>query len=521
MQDLFLALDTLTDKVAGEPLNRPSALRVARRALLARIDPGMDRLARLSFLEGVAVGNLGVHIQPGKWMMKGDRGFKDAAQYFKNLNPAWTSKSNQGFFDAAMSGVESVLGKGERGNAQATRMFGSDIDAIVSDHMQGVQSYSGNRVKPVFYEVGLTLLSPNEIEGLQDGTTTPATAGIKGAIRGKFASRAKTLLNMYKTREKGLGKRIDPTTTEGRPTPGLEGEGLVTNPLYLELRKPSSPLANELRKILKEMAKATGAVRAEIYSAYLDFIKGGAFGSTGGGSILPRGWALEVGKAVGKSENQVRDAVKYVDKWLVENANSHRLWDKLRKLAEHIGAIGQLGLSSRMAKQASDDMISEWLAAELDACDCEDEDEDEPEDEILGVNKEVGGPPMSFTVGDVPGAAGGGYRFSAEAVAARWVEKSADGSIYDQLKAPLERDGTVYIDFDGEPTHFTLRMGQVPMQAVESWLKRDLGSFKLTPSRGRSRDKAMFTISFKSPLRQNKGEQVESPLEISLKLKRA
>ena len=427
MQDLFLALDTLTRKAAREDITTPSALRVARRVLLARIDPAMDRLARLSFLEGVAVGNLGVNLKPGTWIWKGNAGWKDAEKYFKDLNPAWMSKSNQGFFEAARSGVGAVLGHGAAGDGKATVMFGSDIDAIVSDHMQGVQPFSGNRIKPVFYEVGLTLLGPNEVEGLQDGETTPSTAGIRGAIRQKFKARTKTLVSMYKAREKQMGQRLSPTTKDNRPLPGLEGEGLVMNPLYQELRKPSSPLADKIRGILKVMAQKTGKIRAEIFAAYLDLIKGQAFGATSGGNILPRGWATEVGEATGKPENQVRDAVKYVNKWLIANAQKHPLWKKLKQLAAHIGAIGELGLASRFAKTAEfDSMFSEWLAAEHDACGCEDEDDLDDDLEILGEQtKTVGKGPFTLTTVKFPEAPRGGYRHATvQKVADRWSAKT-------------------------------------------------------------------------------------------------
>lgn len=406
MQDLFLALDGLMRKASGAPLDRPSASRVAYRVFLARSDAAMDRLARLSFLEGVAAGNLGVSLKPGKWVMKGNSGWKEAEKHFKNLAPEWTSKSNQGFWDAAVSGVEAVLGRGATGDNQAMRMFGNTIESIVSDHMLGMQPYSGAAIKPVFYEVGLTLLSPREVEGIQEGEVTPATSGIKGAIRNKFKARTKSLISMYKRREKSLGKRVDPTRSDSRPIPDM-GSGNVLNPLLKELRKRNSPVADRIRELLKEMVRRKmRKSTSEVWDAYLDFIKGQAFGATAQGSILPQAWAKDLAKITGKKESAVRMAVKRAQEWLVKNAQKSPLFPKLEKLVSKIEGVGQLGYAGRTANSVDvGEIFADWL--ELEGCACE------GDGEVIGeTTKTYDAGPFEVQTVKYPSAPRGGYRFS-------------------------------------------------------------------------------------------------------------
>lgn len=502
MQDLLLALDRLLKKSATDGQNRPSVARVAYRALLARIDPGMDLLARLSFLEGVATSQ-GESIKPGQWMMKGRRGFKEAQKVFPNLHPEWGATQNSGFFQAAIQGLKA---KGLiPDDATATRLYGSTIDAIVSDFMQGVNPVTGGRVKPVFYEVGLTLLSPSEIEGLAEGALRPTASGIRGAIAKKFYARGLDIFRAHK-RKVQQRKRVPPTVSWGT-SPELEGDGaLVSNALFAELRKRSSPIADRIRETLKQMVhKGMKGEAAESFAVFLDTIKGHAQLPTSGGKVLPGGWAKEVAKATGKNENAVRNNVNRALKWLEKNGRKSSLFPRLKKLVDRIESVGALGMGARTAGElTADEVFSEWIATEL---------------EMLGeVTRQHDIGPFSLTTVKYPDAPRGGYRFSVEAVADRF-EKRAD-QVLDQLKKPLERDAKLFLDLDGEPTHFVLRKGAVPMKTVEAFLKRNLGSYTMKPARSRGRGKAMFTVAFASRLPHDKGERVEAPLEIELKLKK-
>jgi len=392
MQDLFLALDNVLRRCASEPRTRPSALRVASRVLQARIDLGMDLLARVSFLEGVAWSE-NKSMKPGTWVRKGRAGRKEAEKYFGKLNPAWTSNQNSGFFNAAIIGVRRRLGDDD----DAQRKYGRTPEEVAGDFAFGYFPIAKKR-QPTFFEVGKTLLKPAEVEGVHEGTTTPATPGITGAIAKKFTQRA---ADFVRSEEGGKKKqetfqRVSPRTESvyerQRGAPDL-------NPLYLELRKHHSPKADKIREILKSMVRQSGRrVEADIFCAYLDYIKGSGRTTTPTGRGEPEGFLKDLVEITGKPKAQVTNSIKKMKQWLVENAQkTGALWKNLQSLVSDIEVLGEPGWATRRATEDEDleEVLAEWLKIE---------------EELLSGDRTVNVGPLSITIGDFPGAGAGAYK---------------------------------------------------------------------------------------------------------------
>lgn len=421
MQDLFLVLENLRRRLASEPRTRPSALRVASRVLWARVDLGMDKLARLSFLEGVAWSE-NKRMKPGTWVRKGRAGWKEAEKYFGKLNPAWSSNQNSGFFSAAVIGCKRRLGDAD----DAQRRYGRTPEEVASDFAFGYFPIAGER-QPTFFEVGKTLLKPAEVEGVHEGTTTPATPGITGAIAKKFQQRAADFVRHEeggKTKQETF-RRVTPRTEmvyeRQKGAPDL-------NPLYLELRKHHSPKAEQIRKILKKMVRRSGKrIAAEIFVAYLDYIKGAGRSGTPTGRADPEGFLADLVEITGKPKAQVSNSVKEMKKWLAENApKMGPLFEQLKKLVSDIEILGEPGWATRRAEEEDDpeEILAEWLKIE---------------EELLSGDRTVNVGPLAITIGDFPGAGAGAYKHALSEVIKLAYENP--GEVRDAL-LPLIKEAT-------------------------------------------------------------------------------
>jgi len=381
----------------------------------------MDKLARLSFLEGVAWSE-NKRMKPGTWVRKGRAGWKEAEKYFGKLNPAWSSSQNSGFFNAAIIGVKRRLGDAD----EAQRKYGRTPEEVASDFAFGYFPIAGER-QPTFFEVGKTLLRPAEVEGVHEGTTTPATPGITGAIAKKFQQRAADFVRHEEggEKKKETFKRVTPRTEmvyeRQRGAPDL-------NPLYLELRKHHSPKADKIREIIKKMVLLSGRkVAAEIFIAYLDYIKGSGRTTTPTGQAEPEGFIMDLVEITGKPKAQVSNSIKGMKKWLRENApKMGSLWDKLTKLVSDIEVLGEPGWATRRAEEEDDpeEILAEWLKIE---------------EELLSGDRTVQVGPLAITIGDFPGAGAGAYKHALSEVIR--VAYENPGAVRDALM-PLITEAT-------------------------------------------------------------------------------
>lgn len=376
--------------------------------MMARVDRGMDLLARLSILEGAA------GVKPGKWAWRGPAGAREAQKYFPGLHPSWTARDNQGVFLAAVRSLERFVGDATK----STRIFGNTAEGMASDYMMGTQPVTGNRVKPVFYEVGLTIKG-SDLEDLSNGKFLPKNAA--GKVAWKFSQRAKDVVRTQKQRHQQQ-TRIDPFMVDDRPLPEVEEADI--NPLYRELRNPGSPKGDKIREILKQMVRKNTRAKAsaEIFIAYLDYIKNVGVGPTEKHRGLPKGYLMDLSKITGKANQQIRVAIRDMEKWLVENApKMGRLWDDLRKLVADVEVYGELGYGQRPSffpgeKSASRcrfaselEMLADWMTqeeSEREACGCPHDDEVTAEQ-----TRTVDAGPLTLTMVRYPDAPRGGYRF--------------------------------------------------------------------------------------------------------------
>jgi hypothetical protein len=149
--------------------NQASVNAVARiylRAMLVRQAAwNMDMLARLSVLEGAA------GVPPGKWIASRERGFAAANDHFgPNLAVAWTSASDRGLYDHAVSVANHAL----RNSASM------DGDELVQELITYSTSSSGPKRQKVFYSIGENLRAHDR--ELSDGKITPESPLVRGRL---------------------------------------------------------------------------------------------------------------------------------------------------------------------------------------------------------------------------------------------------------------------------------------------------------------------------------------------------
>lgn len=394
MQDLFLALDRFIREAAQAPSTSPSTARLARQVLQARISSGYDWAARLSFLEGVAAGE-GAAMRPGRWWLRGTAGAREAQKYFGQLNDAWTTKRDSGIYNKAVLTVERYLGGSDEGWQSARG--GKSAEDVVNDLLMGISPVTGNKHKPTFYEVGLTLLSPAEREALHEGTLLPRAIG--GGVASKFRQRTVQVL-------RGLPQHDPTETPEGRMRPDLDRPVEIINPLFRALRESHNPRAEKVREMLKQIARTKGGLKADIFIEYLDYIKGEARTPTPGGSADPSGTVRDLEKITGRPSTQISSALKSMKRYVIEEGKKN---ERLKGLIADLMVLG--GTARRAAEYAAcDDVLAEWGEWEGAYLEALGMDDGEYKAENIRT-VDVGG--LQFAIAKYPGAAAGAYKHAA------------------------------------------------------------------------------------------------------------
>lgn len=394
MQDLFLAFDYFIREAAQDPLTSPSTARLARRVLQARISSGYDWAARLSFLEGVAAGE-GAAVKPGRWWLRGTAGAKEAQKYFGQLNDVWTAKRDSGIYNKAVKTVERYLGGSGEGYQSARG--GKSGEDIVNDLLMGISPVTGDKHKPTFYEIGLTLLSPAEREALHEGKLLPSAIG--GGLTAKFRQRAVQIL-------RGLPSHAPTETPEGAIRRDIDRPAEIVNPLFRALRESHNPRAEKVREMLKQIAKTKGGVKADIFIEYLDYIKGEARTPTPGGSADPSGTVRDLEKITGRKRSQISAALKEMKQYVIEKGKKN---ERLKSL---IADIMELGGTGRRATEhaACDEVLADWGECEGAYLEALGMDDGEYKAENIRT-VDVGG--LQFAIAKYPGAAAGAYKHAA------------------------------------------------------------------------------------------------------------
>lgn len=116
--------------------SRTASTRVAKRFLLASLEGQMDLILRASFLEGAA------GVRPGAWM-KSPANFRQWAEIFPDLHPAWTSKQDSGAYRTLLK--------------QARHQVGGDGDDLLQSLITGL-ALDGSVGKSGSYETGRVLV---------------------------------------------------------------------------------------------------------------------------------------------------------------------------------------------------------------------------------------------------------------------------------------------------------------------------------------------------------------------------
>ena len=226
-----------------DPRQTPSPARLAasltrtvlRRALLNHLGAwSTDMLARLSVLEGAA------GVAPGTWLVKRERGFGDALNHFgPNLAPAWTSATDQGVYDKAVSAARRSL----------QDVSSMDADDLVQEMMLGSNSAASPRRSRLFYSVGEQLRKFEH--DLGTGVIAPSNSKIKGTIEHWVRGQARDVLRSSQERKTEALPRVETYGVHSRGPGGLSHDQR-DNLLLLALQSPGGP-GNEIRHAIDSL----------------------------------------------------------------------------------------------------------------------------------------------------------------------------------------------------------------------------------------------------------------------------
>jgi len=224
-----------------ENMAQQVARQVASRFLLESVSRiagfSMDMFARLSILEGAA------GVRPGMWLNSNAAGFGDALEHFgPNLASAWTTTTNQGVYDKALSAASRVLS----GSSQ------TDAGDLVQDMIVNSTRASGPDRTRVFYTVGKKLGSFKNQLG--KGDITPRDSKVLGTIERWVRQAALTEIKTLRSRSTqsfapGTEQGYDPTRSQGA---GVLDEDKRQLLMLLALQSPGGP-GVEVRRIVDRL----------------------------------------------------------------------------------------------------------------------------------------------------------------------------------------------------------------------------------------------------------------------------
>lgn len=207
------------------------ATRYIRAVCVRQAAWNMDMLARLSVLEGAA------GVTPGKWIAQRERGFASALEHFgPNLAAAWTSATDRGLYDQAVSVANHAL----RDTASM------DGEELVQELITHSTSAAGPKRQRVFYSIG-EILRSHEAD-LLSGKIIPQSPLVRGNISRWVENAARDVLTSW--REKNVRPfSSQPGATGPHPATHSISDDERDNLLLLALQSPGGS-GSELRRII-------------------------------------------------------------------------------------------------------------------------------------------------------------------------------------------------------------------------------------------------------------------------------
>lgn len=428
MRALLFALDGILKKADQAPTTVPSRFRVAHRYLLARLGAEYDMLARLSVLEGVAAEQ---GISPGTWVKLGARrGMQEASAYFGNLHPSWTKTGESGLLKRAEMGVNMILGEAGGGIPDLS------TEDIIQSYLAGMKPFTLRPATPLLYEVGNDV-SKHEKEGVFDGSVV--VRDFFGKAYTFFMNRARDELRSYMVHP-ARGRALPMVLPSGESAEELiPGEiGDLPGELLAEvLSDARDPIAKRVRKILRKINELNRPALREVFRRYLDFVEANPNIRNVDKHGFPWGMATALGKEMGKSHTVVSRQLKEALRFVIDRAQKNpTLMRMLREILEQPAA--ELGYGGAIPMRVAASLMPAFvkvacgcsagcLAEEEgcegacmcgeDGCMCGEEDEIQA-DRIVQTGPEGA---WEATIGKIPGAGQGAYRF-AQKLAARYLE---------------------------------------------------------------------------------------------------
>lgn len=213
-------------------LTQESVNAVAARYISASLEReaawNMDMLARLSILEGAA------GVPPGQWLAHRERGFASALQHFgPNLAAAWTSASDRGLYDQAVSVANHAL-------RNTSSMDGAELVQELISHSN---SSSGPKRNKIFYSIGESLSAHDR--DLTDGKLTPDQSVVRGSLNRWIGNAARDVLKSWSNKNVRPDSGVEPVGESTHAITQDERDNL----LLLALQSPGGT-GSEIRRTI-------------------------------------------------------------------------------------------------------------------------------------------------------------------------------------------------------------------------------------------------------------------------------